>query len=136
MRGGVIQHTSSVRPCKSLTARGGLARTFGGLAGFIVVLLLIAGSYILQDAFANPFTAGAAALITAAFILALAAVLLFFLIKPRNIPRAISHTRSPDAAAPAGPPIFKPAPKATNQQHLRTDLVYQRFYVDRSCIRP
>jgi hypothetical protein len=136
MRGAVIQHTSSVRPCKSLTARGGLARTFGGLAGFIVVTLLFAGFYILQDAFANPLTGGAAALISAAFIIALAAVLLFFLIKPRTIPRATSHTRSINAADPAGPPFFKPAPKATNQQHLRTDLVYQRFYVDRSCIRP
>lgn len=31
MRDGFVQHASSVRAPKSLAARGGLARTFGGL---------------------------------------------------------------------------------------------------------
>jgi hypothetical protein len=137
MRDAIIQHVSSVRPPKSLAVRGGLARTFGGLAGFVVVTFLSGGFYILQDAFANPLTEGAAALIAAAFIIALAAVLLFFLIKPITRPRATRQAGSvDDAAAPAARPIFKPAPRAARPEPLRSNLAYQRFYVDRSCIRP
>jgi len=50
MRTGFVQHASSVR-APSLAARSGLARTFGGLAGFVVITLLCGGFYILQDAF-------------------------------------------------------------------------------------
>src|SRR2546425_3431559 len=82
MRGGFIRHTPRVQPSKSLVLRGGLVRTFGGLAGFIVVTFLCGGLYILEEAFANPLDAGAAAVITAAFIITLAAMLLFFLIHP------------------------------------------------------
>jgi hypothetical protein len=84
MRAGVIHHSSVVRRPKPLVVRGGLARTFGGLAGFIVVTFLCWGLYILEDAFSNPLEAGAAPLSGGAFIIALAAMLLFFLIKPRK----------------------------------------------------
>jgi hypothetical protein len=62
--------------------RAGLARTFGSLVGFVVVTFHCWGSYILADAFAHPIQPGAAAVISAAFIIALAAILLAFLIKP------------------------------------------------------
>jgi hypothetical protein len=78
MRAGVIHHASSVRPPKSLVVRAGLVRTFGGLAGFVVVTFLCGGLCILEHAFANPLEAGAAAVIGAAFIITLAAMLLFF----------------------------------------------------------
>ena len=39
MRVEVIHHALSVRSSKPLVVRGGLARTFGGLAGFLVVTL-------------------------------------------------------------------------------------------------
>ena len=81
---GTLHHALGVRHGKSLVSRGGLARTFGSLAGFLVLLFLFSGFYILEDAFTNPIQAGAAALIAAAFIIALAAMLLFFLLKPRN----------------------------------------------------
>ena len=82
MRRRVMHRASSARPSKSLAVRAGLVRTFGGLAGFVVVTFLCWGIYILSDAFANPLDAGGAAVISAAFIIALAAILLFFLIKP------------------------------------------------------
>lgn len=82
MRRRVIHLASGVRASKSLVIRAGLARTFGSLAGFIVVTFLCWGFYILADAFAHPIQAAAAAVISAAFIIALAAILLFFLIKP------------------------------------------------------
>jgi ABC-type branched-subunit amino acid transport system permease subunit len=84
MRGGVLHHASGVHPHKPLVVRGGLARTFGSLAGFLAVTFLCGGLYILEDAFANPLDAGAAALVSAAFIITLAAMLLFYLIKPRK----------------------------------------------------
>jgi len=42
------------------------------------LLHFLLGLYILADAFAHPIEAGAAAVISAAFIIALAAMLLFF----------------------------------------------------------
>ena len=90
MRAGVIHYASVVRPPKPLAVRAGLARTFGGLAGFVTVTFLCGGLYILEDVLANPLHAGAAAVICAAFIIALAAMLLFYLIKPRNRPRMVS----------------------------------------------
>jgi hypothetical protein len=85
MRGG-IQLASSVRAPQSLLVRGGLARTFGGLAAFVVLTFLGAGVYILRDAVADPLNEGGPALICAAFLITLAAILLFFLIKPRKRP--------------------------------------------------
>ena len=81
MRRRVIHRASGVRASKSLAIRAGLARTFGSLVGFVVTFLCW-GFYILADAFAHPILAGAAAVISAAFIIALAAILLSFLIKP------------------------------------------------------
>ncbi len=135
MRGGVIHHASGVSPCKPLVVRGGLVRTFGSLAGFLALIFLCGGLYILEDVFANPLEAGAAAVISAAFIITLAALLLFYLIKPRKRPRTPRHDRALDSAAPAARPFFDPAAGAVRQDNLRNDLAYQRFYVDHSRIR-
>jgi hypothetical protein len=91
--------------------------------------------YILEDAFADPLNAGAAALISAAFIITLAFILLFYLIKPGKRPRARSHHRSHDSAADAARPLFIAAAEAAHHDNLRNDLAYQRFYVDRFRIR-
>ncbi len=136
MRGGFIHHASSVRPSKSLVVRAGLVRTFGGLAAFLVVTFLCWGLYILEDAFSNPLNTGAAAVISAAFILTLAAMLLFYLIKPRGKDRTESHDRALDYVAPAVPPSFDLAAGAGPQDNVRNNLIYQRFYVDHSRIRP
>src|SRR5712671_6885267 len=45
VRGGVLHQASGVRPSKSLAVRGGLVRTFGSLAGFLVVTFLCWGIY-------------------------------------------------------------------------------------------
>src|SRR5437879_11279693 len=52
---------AAARSPKSLAARGGLVRTFGGLATFLVLTFLCAGIYLLEDAVANPLAAQAAA---------------------------------------------------------------------------
>ena len=136
MRAGFVHNASSVRAPTSLAARGGLARTFGGLAGFVVITFLGGGFYILQDAFANPLTQGAAAVLCAAFMITLAAILLFFLIKPGKSFRTTSLEHRASAAAASLRPAFMAAPGATRREHSRDNLPYQRVYVDHSCIRP
>lgn len=136
MYGGAIHHASGVRSSTSLVVRGGLARTFGGLAGFLAVTFLCGGIYTLEDAFANPLSAGDAAVIGAAFTITLAAMLLFFLIKPRKRTRRTGHGRPSDSAVPAVRHFFDPATGAVRHDNLRNNLAYQRFYVDHFRIRP
>jgi|SRR5467141_2950778 len=136
MRAGAIHRASGVRAHKSLVVRGGLVHTFGGLAGFLGVTFLCWGLCILEEAFADPLDTGAAALICGAFILTLAAMLLFFLIKPRKRPRPASNDRAIDSPVPAALPLFNPVVTVVRQDNLRNNLPYQRFYVDHSRIRP
>ncbi len=136
MRGAFIRHIPSVQTSKSLVFRGGLVHTFGSLAGFIVVTFLCVGLYILEEAFAHPLDAGAAAVITAAFIIALAAMLLIFLLQPGKRIRTASPDRFTDCATTGVKPVSKPVAGAIRQDHLRSNLSYQRFYVDHSRIRP
>lgn len=135
MRGRGMQPALGMRSSKPLVVRAGLARTFGGLAGFVVLTFLCSGLYILEDAFANPLEAGAAAVITGAVILALAAVLLFFLIKPRKGPRTTRLDCSVDSASTAVKPVCKPTVGAVRQDHLQSNLSDQRHYIDHSRIR-
>ncbi len=136
MRGGFIRHTLSVHPSKSLPLRGGLVHTFGGLAGFVVVTFLCLGLYILEEVFANPLDAGAAAVITAAFIITLAAMLLLFLIHPGKSIRTVKSPGFADSATTAVTPVSKQVTGVVRQHHLRNNLSYQRYYVDHSRIRP
>jgi hypothetical protein len=136
MRAGAIHHGPGVHPAKSLVVRGGLVHTFGGLAGFLGLTCLCWGLYILRDALANPLDVGAAALISGAFIFTLAAMLLFFLLKPRKKPRTMSHDRAAESAAPAVRHHSHPVGGAADRNQLRDNLAYQRFYVDHSRIQP
>ncbi len=129
-------HRWDLYPTKSLAVRGGLARTFGGLVSFLAVTFLCAGFYILDDAFANPLGAQAVALLAAAVIIALATVLLFYLLKPesraskeaaRQSRRVHSHTREE---------FFERIPDKLSNGANAPELVYQRGYVDHSRIRP
>jgi riboflavin transporter FmnP len=74
---------------KPLVIRGGLARTFGSLVSFLAVLFLVLGLYLLRDAFAHPVEAAPAAILAAAFSITLAAILFYYLLKPRHA----KHTR-------------------------------------------
>jgi len=121
---------------KSLAIRGGLARTFGGLATFLVLTFLCSGIYILEDAFANPLVAGAAALIFGAFAIALATILLYYLVKPRGAPRRNRKDRPRQAAALPKKEFLEEVSLVARHDDGRKDLVYQRVYVDHSRIRP
>jgi hypothetical protein len=63
MRERCLRRKSRSHRSKPLVVRGGLTRTFGGLASFLAVLFLGGGLYILNDTLSNPVEAQAAAMI-------------------------------------------------------------------------
>lgn len=65
-----------------MLVRSGVARTFGGLGGFLAVIFLGGGIYLLQESFTDPLRAQAVGLITGAFIIALATILIYFIFSP------------------------------------------------------
>lgn len=121
------------RPSGSLAIRGGLARTFGSLAGFLVVSFLCCGIYILADVFANPINAGAAAVICAAFAIAMGAMLLFYLLKQGVRARASAHADTAESAA--AQLSFFASTRPEPPPGVRNNLPYHRFYIDHSRIR-
>jgi hypothetical protein len=121
---------------KSLATRGGLVRTFGGLATFLVLTCLCSGIYVLEDAFANPLAAQAAALIFGAFVIALATILLYYLVKPRGEPRRSREEHRRQANPLPKKEFLEEVSLVARQDDGRKDLVYQRVYVDHSRIRP
>ena len=126
---------AAVRSPKSLAARGGLVRTFGGLATFLVLTFLCAGIYLLEDAVTNPLAAQAAALIFSAFIIALAAILLFYLVRPENSAPTPRPRRSRHRELLPKKDLLGEFVVIAPGDHRREDLVYQRVYRDRSRIR-
>lgn len=138
MRGTALHSLPKMRATKPLIVRAGLGRTFGSLIGFLALLFLSWGIYLLADAFAHPVDAEAAALIVAAFAISLALLLLFYLFKPR---RGVEITRRQptDESAnlnPASEPVSRAPSIPVPEENLRKDLAYQRIYVDHSRIRP
>jgi len=138
MRLDALHRAPPRHPPRSLAVRGGLVRTFGGLATFLVVTFLCSGIYILEDAFSDPLAAQTAALIFGAFSIALATILLYYLVKPRGEPRRMGRER-PHPAARLSKHEFVDVEEislAAPRDDARKDLVYQRVYVDHSRIRP
>ena len=133
MRGETLNHPPAGRTSGSLAVRGGLARTFGSLVGFLVVSFLCCGIYILADAFANPINASAAAVICAAFAIAMGAILLFYLLKQGVQARASAHAHSAESAD--AQVSFFASTKPPPQEAVRNNLAYHRSYIDHSRIR-
>ncbi len=136
MQSGAARHCKKTCSNKPLVVRAGLSRTFGSLAGFAALTFLSLGIYLLADAFAHPVDAQAAALIVAAFSIALAALLLFYLFKPQRIAgvhfqEAFENSGSDENAAGSNA-----ATVLARRASVRKDLAYQRAYVDHSRIRP
>jgi hypothetical protein len=135
MRIQVLHRAPASRPPASLAARGGLARTFGGLATFLVVSFLCSGIYMLEDVFANPIAAQAAALICGAFVIALATILLYYLIRPGTAPRRNRQKHELQDAPQPESGFMQELTLSARREDGREDLAYQRVYVDHSRIR-
>lgn len=136
MNGQFLHHAPRVHAPKPLVVRGGLGRTFGSLASFLALTLIAGGSYILADAFAHPVDAQAAGLITAAFVIALGLLLLFYLLKPRRTAGAARRRTHRHLSVNAMRAVARPASQVAASQDPHADLAYQRIYVDHSRIRP
>jgi uncharacterized BrkB/YihY/UPF0761 family membrane protein len=86
MRAGTLARPGA-HHTKPLVIRGGLARTFGSLVSFLALLFLFLGAYLLEDAFEHPLNAQASGVLASAFSITLAAILLYYLLKPRRAQR-------------------------------------------------
>ena len=67
-----------------MPVQAGVARTFGGLGSFLAVIFLGSGIHLLQESFSDPLRAQAVGLIAGAFIIALATILIYFILTPRK----------------------------------------------------
>jgi hypothetical protein len=76
-----IPHPSH-RPPKVLLTRTVTARTFGSLGGFMALIFLGSGIYLLQEEFSDPLRAQGVGLIAGAAVIALATVLIYYVFFP------------------------------------------------------
>jgi hypothetical protein len=97
--------------------------------------LLSLGVYLLADAFAHPVDAEAAGVILAGFVIAIAMLLFVFLLNPRRFPEILRH-KEPVRLAQQETNSSAKLPVAARRDRPRSDLPYQRTFIDRSCIRP
>lgn len=85
------------RSRKPLSLRGGAAHTFGNILAFLSVVLSAIGAYELTEVIAHPLEGHSTEIIGAAVLIALAAIMVFYLINPRA--HARSRRRRHDARA-------------------------------------
>jgi len=105
------QHACSKRHShKNLVARSRPARTFAGLAAFTALVFLCCGIYLIAQPLVDPVAAHDAGTVAGAFILALASILLFYLVKPDSSGRTaqLGQRREEDERAHNGMTL-KPA---------------------------
>jgi hypothetical protein len=114
--------------------RGRAMRTFAGLAVFLTLGLLCIGFYLIADEFVNPLASQSFALFVGACVLAGAMILLYELVQvPRKIWRNPVGCLSLHPRVRAGIAVASRATRLGGD--LRTDLPYQRCYVDRVRVR-
>jgi hypothetical protein len=96
----IIRSASAIVNYKTpLVVRASPPRTFWSLGAFVELGLIFCGVYLLAEASLEPLEADGASIISAGVILALASVLLFYMIRPRRkqvLPRPEAPCRSRD----------------------------------------
>jgi hypothetical protein len=115
---------SSARSPKPLIVRAGLARTFGSLGSFTAILFLGAGIYLLRESFADPLTAQSVGVISGAVVIALATMLIYFLVSPRARSRGRKARHHRDDRIPAIA-LSVPSPAGPSQEDASKELVMQ-----------
>ncbi len=140
----VVDAIPGMVPGKTLVARGGALRTFGGLAILLVVALFVLGAYLIEDQFTNPLASQSLGLFAAAVLLASAMAMLYELIQlPSSLwgRDALALKRPQSALAGVATPgglavcVAPPSGAAPVRMEHRTDLAYQRCYVDHVRVR-
>ena len=79
----------------NLVSRSHPARTFGSLAAFAGLVFLCIGIYLISQPLVDPISAHDAGVVAGAFVIALASILLFYVVRPgvlhRHEPLDRSH---------------------------------------------
>jgi hypothetical protein len=115
---------STARSPKPLIVRAGLARTFGSLGSFTAIIFLGAGIYLLREAFSDPLTAQSVGVISGAVVIALATMLIYFLVSPRAQSRSRKARHHSEARLPA-PTLNVTSPTVPAQEDASKELVMQ-----------
>ena len=115
---------SLARSPKPLIVRAGLARTFGSLGSFTAIIFLGAGIYLLREAFSDPLTAQSVGVISGAVVIALATMLIYFLVSPRARSRSRKARHHSEARLPVHP-LSVPSPAVSAQEDASKELVMQ-----------
>ena len=120
----------------SLTARGGPARTFGGLAVFAVLTLLGLGSYLIEDQITDPMQGQAPALLFAALLIATAVILLYSLLRQAARARSAAIVARRKINVRSSKESVAVARRRTLEwRQERKDLSFHDRYVDHARIR-
>jgi len=77
-------HSASVHYKTPLVVRASPPRTFWSLGAFVEFGLIFCGVYLLAEASLKPLEADLASIMSASVILALASVVLFYMVRPRR----------------------------------------------------
>ena len=135
MRGNFITALAGEHPARSLAVRGAAMRTFGSFAALLALAFLGLGAYIIRDELLNPLAAQSSGVFIAAVILAIAGILLYYVIQPRSRRRRVRGLR---CVTPVAFPLRRIAPQSTNAVapdfEPRRDLPFQRWYADPATI--
>ena len=135
MRRETPSHFSRSHHCL-LSSGARLRRTFGGMLIVSALLLLGFGGYLIEDQFADPLGSNPAGLFFAAAMIALALVLLSYVIHPgaRHEPKAaaLQILEIPER----GPTIEIRIRERREPPGEHPELPLQSRYVDHSRIRP
>ena len=134
MRSSTLEVLADPHPGRSLVIRGRAMRTFSSIASFLALTLLALGVYIIKEEFANPIAAQSIALLTAAFALATGVTLLVYLIPPRSSMWRDNSVEVSSVSLDWVEWAAENGPSDSDEQ--RTDLPFQRWYVDPARIPP
>src|SRR5580704_17549398 len=135
MRATTAAAPVAAHPAKSLAARGGTKRTFGSIVVFFTLIFMCLGADMIEEQFANPIAAQPTGMFAAAVTLAMGAILLCYLLRPRKNKWHNGARRRPVLVFPDRT-AWTARRAAVNCSEERKDLTYQRGYVDAVRIRP
>jgi hypothetical protein len=121
---------------QSLSRRGGILRTFGTLIVFFALVSLMTGLYLLEDSLAHPIAEQSTGLIAAACFLSNAAVLLFYVLRPRAKSSQGDSCWWRTQSSLSRRQRVPLTQRTVAETEERPELPFQRIYVDRARIRP
>jgi hypothetical protein len=135
--GNVWRVLTHAQPASAFAVRGRAIRTFASMALILTAGLMVLGVYLIADEFRNPLASQSIGLFAAAFVLATAMTLLIDLTQlfrnnSRNV--AVRQVVAPPRVHMGAGVRVRHCARYKSGDH-RTDLPYQRSYIDRVRVR-